>query len=166
MQEQRRWEVAEGHYRQALAIYVDFNDRYSQARTYHQLGRVAQEQRRWEEAEGHYRQALAIYVDFNDRYSQAGTYHQLGRVAEEQRRWEEAREYFLKDLEITAQSNDPHGLAITLRSLARLRQATNDDTLPGLIANVLGLTPEQVTALLRQALASDGAEEPAPGDNT
>jgi tetratricopeptide (TPR) repeat protein len=163
---QRRWEEAEGHYRQALALFVEFGDRYSQASTYHQLGVVAQERRRWEEAEGHYRQALALCVEFGDRYSQARTYHQLGKVAQEQRRWEEAREYFLKDLEITAQSNDPHGLAITLRSLARLRQATNDDTLPDLIANVLGTTPEQVTALLRQALGSDGAEEPAAGDNT
>ena len=40
---------------------IEFNDRYSQASTYHQLGRVAQEQRQWEQAEQYYQQALAIY---------------------------------------------------------------------------------------------------------
>jgi len=38
-QEQRQWAQAEEYYRQALAIYVEFNDRYEQAGTYHQLGR-------------------------------------------------------------------------------------------------------------------------------
>ena len=60
-QEQRQWGQAEQYYQQALAIYVEFNDRYSQASTYHQLGMVAQEQRQWEQAEQYYQQALAIY---------------------------------------------------------------------------------------------------------
>ena len=72
-------------YKQALAIQVEFNDRYSQASTLHQLGMVAQEQRQWAAAEGYYKQALAIYVEFNDRYEQAGTLHQLGMVAQAQR---------------------------------------------------------------------------------
>jgi uncharacterized protein HemY len=37
-QEQRQWAQAEQHYRDALSIYVEFNDRYAQAGTYHQLG--------------------------------------------------------------------------------------------------------------------------------
>jgi Tfp pilus assembly protein PilF len=59
-QEQRQWATAESHYRQALALKIEFNDRYSQASTYHQLGIVAQEQRQWATAESHYRQALAL----------------------------------------------------------------------------------------------------------
>ncbi|MEG3440446.1 tetratricopeptide repeat protein, partial [Pannus brasiliensis CCIBt3594] len=69
---------ARENYRQALAIYVEFGDRFSQASTYHQLGIVAQELREFEEARENYRQALAIFVEFGDRFSQASTYHQLG----------------------------------------------------------------------------------------
>jgi tetratricopeptide (TPR) repeat protein len=58
---------------------IEFNDRYSQASTYHQLGIVAQELREYEQARAHYQQALDIKIEFNDRYSQADrTYHQLG----------------------------------------------------------------------------------------
>ena len=89
-QEQRQWAQAEQYYQQALAIYIEFNDRYEQAGTYHQLGSVAQEQRQWAQAEQYYQQALAIYIEFNDRYEQAGTYHQLGIVAQEQRQWAQA----------------------------------------------------------------------------
>ena len=37
-EEQRQWAAAEGHYREALRICVEFNDRYSQGRIYHQTG--------------------------------------------------------------------------------------------------------------------------------
>ena len=86
-QEQRQWPQAERYYQHALQIYIDFNDRYSQAGTYHQLGSVAQEQRQWAQAERYYKDALQIKIEFNDRYSQASTYHQLGMVAQEQRQW-------------------------------------------------------------------------------
>ncbi|MBK8935771.1 MAG: tetratricopeptide repeat protein [Chloroflexi bacterium] len=46
-QEQREWATAVSHYNQALALFIEFNDRYNQAGTYHQLGMVAQEQREW-----------------------------------------------------------------------------------------------------------------------
>ena len=49
---QRQWAQAEGYYQQALAIYVEFNDRYTQAAVYYGLGRVAEEQRQWAQAEG------------------------------------------------------------------------------------------------------------------
>ena len=99
------------YYQQALAIYIEFNDRYSQAATYHQLGRVAQEQRQWAQAEQYYQQALAIYIEFNDRYSQASTYHQLGRVAQEQRQWEQAEQYYQQALEIYIEFNDRYSQA-------------------------------------------------------
>jgi tetratricopeptide (TPR) repeat protein len=41
-QELREWDDARHNYHQALAIQVEFGDRYSQASTYHQLGIVAQ----------------------------------------------------------------------------------------------------------------------------
>ena len=70
-QEQRQWPQAEQYYQQALQIKIEFNDRYEQAGTYHQLGSVAQEQRQWPQAEQYYQQALQIKIEFNDRYAQA-----------------------------------------------------------------------------------------------
>ena len=79
-QEQRQWAAAEGYYRQALAIYVEFNDRYSQASTYHQLGRVAEEQRQWAAAEGYLLQSLEIFQQYQDEYSLGIVLASLGRV--------------------------------------------------------------------------------------
>src|SRR4051794_41919390 len=84
--QQWRLPEAEQNYRRALEIYLEFNDRYSAASAYHQLGIVAQEQRRFPEAEQNYRRALEIYLEFDDRYSAASTYHQLGRDGQGQGR--------------------------------------------------------------------------------
>src|SRR5438876_4055953 len=102
---------------------TEYNDRYEQADTDHELGRGAQEQRQWQQAEQYYQQALQIYIEYNDRYKQAGTYHQLGVVAEEQRQWEQAREYFLQALEIFVEYKDTFSGGVVLRSLARLWKA-------------------------------------------
>ena len=79
-EEQRQWAAAEGYYRQALALYVEFNDRYEQAGTYHQLGRVAQAQRQWAAAEGYLLQSLEIFQQYQDEYSLGITRRSLGRV--------------------------------------------------------------------------------------
>ncbi|MBI1294697.1 tetratricopeptide repeat protein [bacterium] len=65
-QEQRQWGEAEGYYRQALDLKIEFNDRYSQASTYHQLGIVAQAQRQWAQARDYLMQDLTISAEFND----------------------------------------------------------------------------------------------------
>ena len=77
-QEQRQWAQAERYYQQALEIYIEFKDRYSQASTYHNLGRVAQEQRQWAQARDYFLKALTIAVEFNDEY-RTGT--RLGSLA-------------------------------------------------------------------------------------
>jgi hypothetical protein len=40
-QELREYGEARQNYQQAIEIYIEFGDRYSQARTYHCLGSVA-----------------------------------------------------------------------------------------------------------------------------
>ncbi len=55
-----------------------FNDRLGAARTYNNLGGLAQAQGRWGQAEEYYRQALDIKLTFEDRYGAVGTYHNLG----------------------------------------------------------------------------------------
>ncbi|WP_129677652.1 tetratricopeptide repeat protein [Candidatus Chloroploca sp. Khr17] len=121
-QAQRQWAQAEGFYQQALAIFIEFNDRYAQASTYHQLGRVAEEQRQWAQAERFYQQALALKIEFNDRYAQAGTYHQLGRVAEEQRQWAQAERFYQQALALFIEFNDRYAQARTYHQLGIVAQ--------------------------------------------
>ena len=79
-QQQRRFAEAEAAYKQALEIYVEFNDRHSAARTHHQLGRVAEEQRQFAEAEAAYKQALEIYVAFGDKHNLGIVLRSLARL--------------------------------------------------------------------------------------
>jgi len=67
--EQRQWAQAEQHYQQALALKIEFNDRYRQASTYHNLGRVAEEQGQWQAAYDYFLWALATYIEFQDEYT-------------------------------------------------------------------------------------------------
>jgi tetratricopeptide (TPR) repeat protein len=121
-QEQRQWKQAEQHYRQALQLFIEYNDRYNQAKTYHQLGRVAQEQREWAQAEQHYQQALQIKIEYNDRFAQANTYYQLGAVAQEQRQWAQAEQYYQQVLQIYIDFNDRYAQADTYHNLGMVAQ--------------------------------------------
>jgi tetratricopeptide (TPR) repeat protein len=121
-QELREWDDARHNYHQALAIFVEFADRYAQADTYHNLGVVAQELREWDDARHNCLQALEIYVEFADRYGQAGTYHQLGTVAQELREWDDARHNYLQALEIFVEFADRYEQAGTYHQLGRVAQ--------------------------------------------
>jgi len=121
-QEQRKYAEAEGYYKEALAIKIEYNARYEQADTLHQLGRVAQEQRKYAEAEGYYKDALGIYVEFNDRYEQASTLHQLGNVAYLQRKYAEAEGYYKDALGIFVEYNARYEQAVTLNNLGMVAQ--------------------------------------------
>ena len=98
---------------------IEYNDRYSQASTYHQLGRVALALREYEQARGHYQQALDIFIEFNDRYSRAGTYCGLGVISEQLEDFKQARSHFQKSLEIFVKFSDQHNTAFPLKGFAR-----------------------------------------------
>jgi tetratricopeptide (TPR) repeat protein len=59
-QEQRQWATAERYYQQALQLKIEFNDRYSQSSTYHQLGTLAEAQEKWHEAINYFCKDLEI----------------------------------------------------------------------------------------------------------
>ena len=158
-QEQRQWAQAEAHYQQALALNIEFHDRYSQASTYHNLGMVAQEQRQWAQAEAHYQQALALKIEFNDRYSQASTYGQMGLLAEAQGQTAQAQQHLSQALTIFAEFKDEHRLGITLRSLARLRAASGDTTLAAAVAQALGVGVDEAEQLLQANAPADDANQ-------
>jgi tetratricopeptide (TPR) repeat protein len=121
-QKLREYAEARQNYQQAIAIYVEFGDRYSQAMTYHQLGRVAEELREYAEARQNYQQALAICIEFGDRYSQAMTYHQLGIVAQELREYAEARQNYQQALAIFIEFGDRYSQASTYFQLGKVAE--------------------------------------------
>ena len=54
------------YYQKALAIYVEFGDRYEPAKTYYCLGWVAEELGELEVAKTNFLQACQIFVEFHD----------------------------------------------------------------------------------------------------
>ncbi|WP_306296883.1 tetratricopeptide repeat protein [Nostoc sp. TCL26-01] len=94
----------------------------SLARTYHQLGMVAQYLREYDQGRDYYQQALEIYIEFGDRYSCARTYHQLGTVAEELREYDQGRDYYQQALEIYIEFGDRYSCARTYHQLGMVAQ--------------------------------------------
>jgi tetratricopeptide (TPR) repeat protein len=64
----------------ALAIFVEFGDRYEQAGTYGQLGLLAEAEGDLEIATKNLLQALQIFVDFKDEHSMGIAIQNLGRL--------------------------------------------------------------------------------------
>jgi len=121
-QAQRKYEEAERYYKETLAIQIEYNARYEQAKTLNQLGMVAQDQRKYAEAERYYKEALAIQIEYNARYEQAGTLHNLGAVAQAQRKYEEAERYYKEALSICVEYNARYEQAKTLHQLGMVAQ--------------------------------------------
>jgi tetratricopeptide (TPR) repeat protein len=121
-EEQRQWPAAEASYKEALQILIDFNDRFSQAKTLHHLGIVAEEQHRWPAAEAYFKEALQIKIDFKDRFSQAATLHNLGVVAQAQRQWPAAETYYNEALQIKIDFKNRYEQASTLHQLGNVAE--------------------------------------------
>ena len=160
-QEQGQYKQAEEHYNKALEIRIEFKDRYEQAGTYHQLGTLAHEQKQYEQAEEYYKKALEINIEFNARYDQAETYLNLGVITREQNQYEQAREYYMQALRIYVEYNDEYYIDGTLGNLAILWQASNDGSIPDLVASAAGVSSDEAKALLTTALES--AEQKGEG---
>ena len=67
-EEMREYDQARDFYQKALAIYIEFGDRYSQAKTYHCLGTLAEAQEDYTEARVNLQTALEIYIEYKDEY--------------------------------------------------------------------------------------------------
>ncbi|MEO0967426.1 MAG: tetratricopeptide repeat protein [Cyanobacteria bacterium J06639_18] len=142
------FEEAKNNYQQALEIYAKFSNCDECAHTCYQLGRVAEELREFEQARNYYRQALEIYIEFGDRYGCARTYEQLGLLAEELENFVEAKVNLLQALEIFAEFNDKHSLAIVLSHLARIYKTTKDESILQAVAQLFGVTVEEVREVM------------------
>ena len=120
--EMREYAQARDFYQQALAIYIEFGDRYEQAGTYHNLGIVAQEMGEYAQARDFYQQALSIKIEFGDRFSQARIYHQLGILAQEMREYAQARDFYQQALTIKIEFGDRYSQASTYHQLGMVAE--------------------------------------------
>jgi tetratricopeptide (TPR) repeat protein len=75
----REYGEAQQNYQKALAIYIEFDDRYSQACIYFQLGKVAEELGEMEEAKVNYLLDLQITFELNDEHDLGISLRNLGR---------------------------------------------------------------------------------------
>ena len=78
-QELHEFEQARSYYQQALQIKIEFNDRYSQASTYHQLSRLAEELGELEEVEADYMLDLQTTTEFNEQYDLGASLRNLAQ---------------------------------------------------------------------------------------
>ena len=138
------FEQARNYYQQCLSIYTDFCERYESAPTYQNLGILAFNLRDFGQARNYYQQALDIKIEFGDSYNCASTYGQLGLLAEELKDFAQAQVNLLQALEIFAEFNDEHSLGITLHNLARIYDITKDESILRTIAQLFGVTVEEV----------------------
>jgi tetratricopeptide (TPR) repeat protein len=76
----REYGEARQYYQQAIAIKIEFSDRYSQARTYSQLGLLAEELGDLEEAKSNHLQDLQISKEFQDQNRLAFVTQNLSRI--------------------------------------------------------------------------------------
>ena len=152
----REWEQARSYYQQAIEIKIEYGDRYSQASTLHQLGRVAEELREWEQARSYYQQAIEIYIEYgaaggtqSARFSQAITLHNLGMVAEGVGELSQAKSYYLQALQIWAEFKDSYAIqTYSLPCLVDLYQQTQDEEIFVAAADILGVGVEEVRGLV------------------
>ncbi len=119
---QLQWREAEGYFKDALKIYIEYGESKSQAKTMHNLGRIDEELGHWESAKYYYKEVLKIFIELNDQYLQAQTLNQLGRVAQEQQEWDIAESYYKETLDIFIKNNDRYSQAKTMHNLGRVAE--------------------------------------------
>jgi tetratricopeptide (TPR) repeat protein len=119
-------EEARRNYQQALDIYVEYGDRLCQAKTYNNLGVVAQYLQEYKEARHNYQQALDIFIEYSDRFSQASTYYNLGSVAQDLREHEEARRNYQQALDIFIEYGDRFSQAGTYYHLGQIAETLSE----------------------------------------
>jgi tetratricopeptide (TPR) repeat protein len=79
-EELREYGEARQYYQQAITIFIEFGDRYSQAGTYGQLELLAKAENNLTDAGQNLLQALEIFAQFQDQHSVGMTVSNLSRI--------------------------------------------------------------------------------------
>ncbi|GAA2586298.1 tetratricopeptide repeat protein [Actinomadura fulvescens] len=133
-----RYDEAQFHLRQALALFDDLDDANGQVEAHHKLGILAEFQDSYEEAMAHTRQALALSRATGHRHGQAGTLNNLGWFHVLLGEPHQALNYCRQALTLQRELGDRQGEANTLDSI-------------GYAHHLLGHHQEAITCLERAA---------------
>lgn len=118
-------DAAEARYREILRVEekIPGLSRSGLARTYGNLGQVAEERGQFAEAEEMYQKALAIHEEAGDRNEIAGSLRRLGSLAHGQGRWDEAERDYQRALAILKETtSDLHSTQLTYDALGHLTE--------------------------------------------
>ncbi len=95
-------------------------DELGAARTYHQLGIIAEAQRDFSQAEQWYKKSLEISERQRNEHGAASTYHQLGMIAQEQGDPLKAAGLMTQAGETLMRFDDTHSTEIARQGVQRL----------------------------------------------
>ena len=156
-QEQRQWAQAEQYYQQALAIYIEFNDRYAQAATYHQLGMcgagaapVGAGRAVLPTGPGHQNRVQRPLCSRRQPTISWGGWRRSSASGRRQ------RQDLLTSLQTYVAFKDEHNLGIVLRSLARLWRDSGDVSLAGRRRRSARHEPAEVERLFAATVEEEG----------
>ena len=103
------------------------DDQAGMARSYHQLGILAQQRGDYDTAEPLYRRALEIKERLGDQAGMAASYHQLGMLAQVRGDYDAAETLYRRSLEISERLGDQAGMAASYDQLGMLAQRGDYD---------------------------------------
>jgi predicted ATPase len=120
------WARAAVHHEQALQLFQALNNPGGIARSFNELGLVANDQGACMEATDYHEQALALFRRLGDSRAIAVTLGHLGRVAWFQSDYERASEYYDEALTLSRSYADKRDIAEALTGLANVARDQRD----------------------------------------
>ena len=121
-EDQGRYELAQSHFRQSLAITKELGDRVGMAVLLHQLGNIDCTQGRYEDARVYYQQSMVIWEELGNRNETASSLYGLGNIDWLQGRYMKAQEHYQQSLKLFIELGEQRGVAATLQQLGAIKQ--------------------------------------------
>ena len=139
---------AEIHYRQALSIYEEINDRAGVAKDLANLGLAFWNRKEYSKAEEYYRMSIEIDEELGIPHGVAVGFANLGNIFADQGDFQKALDFYYKALDIDKRINDISGIG-------------SDFTNIGLVLNDLGRYDQAITSFSNALVISLEVEDPS-----
>lgn len=123
---QSLFDIAKEYYRQALAVYVELQDKKSIAVVYNSLGIVEARQANIPEALSYFRQALDIYTQIDDKEGIAQTYNNIGNTHMHNSNYQEALELYQRAFDGFSEMKFKNRMGAVANNIARALQNLGD----------------------------------------
>jgi tetratricopeptide (TPR) repeat protein len=149
-------DAAEAILKEALATFVQVNDRHRAASTYYGLGNIAFDQQRLDEAGTDFEQALNIFSAVDAPHRTAAAYQGLGRIAEKRGQFGQAEVDYLKALEVSAAYKDMQAIGSVMHNVANLWAATGASSIVNRVAEIMSVEIEEARQIIEKMALLSG----------